>query len=229
MAKQRQPPSSNQPKKTSATRVHPAKAESPATVNAAVAATVSAEVSVLPIVHLIAAPSVPRVHLQRHANPAHRVKAVATIAKASEVSALAIAHRVNAANPCPHKLRIRWPWTSRTTPWASVLPVLKDVNPAKVVAMVAVNVVKVEVKVVEKAEERVVAAAQTRLAPTLPLLLRQTKRPQILQCKTHQRSTALRLSAVNAARATVTVATVANAASHVPKPPPARPLRLNPQ
>ena len=139
------------------------------------AAQVSAEVSVLPIVHLIAAPSVPRVHLQRHANPAHRVKAVATIAKASEVSAVAIAHRVNAANPCPHKLIIRWPWTSRTTPWASVLPVLKDVNPAKVVAMVAVNVVKVEVKVevkvVEKAEERVVAAAQTRLAPTLPLLL----------------------------------------------------------
>ena len=66
-------------------------------VTAAVAATVSAEVSVLPIAHLIAVPSVQRAHLQKHANPAHRVKAVATNAKASEASAVAIARRVNAA------------------------------------------------------------------------------------------------------------------------------------
>ena len=152
VAKQRQPLSLNQPKKTSATRVHPVKAENPAMVTAAVAATVSAEVSVPPIALLIAAPSVPRAHLQRHENPVHRVKAVATNAKAS---AVASAHRANAAKLCPHKLKIRWPWTSRTTLWASVLLALKDVNRAKVVAMDAVNAVKV----VEKEEERVVAAA----------------------------------------------------------------------
>ena len=48
-----------------------------------------------------------------------------------------------------------------------------------------------------------------------PQRVRRATHPQILQGKTHQRQTALRLSAVNAARATVTAATVANAmASH---------------
>ena len=91
--------------------------------------------------------------------------------------------------------------------------------------MVAVNAVKV----VQKAKERAVVAAQTRLALMLPQRVRRATHPQILQGKTHQRQTALRLSAVNAARATVTAATVANAVSHGTKPPPARPLRLHPQ
>lgn len=194
-------------------------------MNVAVAATVSAEASVLLIAHLSAAPNVPRAHLQKRANLALRVKAVAANAKASEVNAVANAHRVNDAKPCLHKLKIRWPWTSLTTPWASALPVLKDANPAKVVAMVAVNAVKV----VGKAEERVVAAPQTRLAQRSHLRLRRTTHPQSPPCKTCQRPRAPHLNAVNAARVTVTVVTVASAASHATKPPTARLQRLKPQ
>ena len=225
MAKPRQLPWSNRPKKTSAKHAHLVRGASPATVNVAVAATVSAEVSVLLIAHLSAAPSVPRAHLQKPANLAHHVKAVATNAKASVVNAAAIARRVNDAKPCPHKLKIRWPWTSRTTPWASALLVRMDVNPAKVVAMAAVNAVKV----VEKAEERAVAAILTHLARRQHQLFRRTTHPQSLQCKMRQRPRGLRLSAVNAARVTVMVATVANVASHATKLPTAKRQRLKPQ
>jgi hypothetical protein len=102
--------------------------------------------------------------------------------------------------------------------------VLKDVNPAKVVAMAAVNAVKV----VEKAEERAVAATLTHLAQRPHLLFRRTTPPQSLRCKLRQRPRALRLSAVNAALVTVMVATVANVASRATKLPTARLQRLKP-